>query len=1477
MAFTPMKITKKLSILQALSGFWSVPNIQLEKMFRCDLSDRSNMFKFWQTLITLATTSGVIFSGNSVIAQIVPDGTLGTEGSVVTPNIDIKGTPSDRIDGGAVRGTNLFHSFQEFNIGKGRGAYFNNPTGVDNIFSRVTGSNASNIYGKLGVLGNANLFLLNPNGILFGPDASLDLTGSFLGSTANSFNFGNGIEFSATNPTSAPLLSVSVPLGVQFNQQQPSPIVNSGNLEVSTGQNLNLLGGTVASTGNLLAPGGQITVAAVPGGSVVNLTATGQLQNIDTSLPVEAGNSAALAEFLTSSNAQFHPGLFVNSNGQVELSGSGLSVGDGDVVAKNVTAQTATLTAYDNLTLIESLIGTNGDLNLLAGDTVRVRDSVTKGFVTQAGGNLTIQGNKGIDILALNHSQTPFVSAGNLSLVSDGIISGDAHFFSGGSFSILNLAGGGGNFVSLYDPIIRSNEDVTIGTYTGASLMIESRGNIRTSAITINRPDTFLTSSDVGEPDFSTLTSGRALILRAGTDTFSGGISIPTPDFVGDVPQASVNYPTRSSAGNLTIDGNITSDFGGPLTVILEANGDIGSISTSDINSTVFSGDGGNISITANGDIATGSLTSFIDRNGQGNAGDIQITSNTGNITIGGSINSESSNGVAGDVTLTAAGDIRPGDIKASSNSSSGDQNNFNTIILNSLEGSVFLNGANLSTTNTGSDYAGIIDINGKDIQIISSKINNQGVDGLVFIGINDQNQVTADNVTIRNSDINTTRNIASNLPPTPKEGIQINSLGGIEIDNSTLTATTNSSAPPGSITLDATGSVDITNSSIRNIVSNNATVQPVDDTPTITLKGSSITVTNSELDASTSGEGDAGNLIINARDQVIFDNANAFATVEETGIGQGGYIDINTETGSLFVRNGAQLQALTQGRGNAGNVTINARDVSLDSSNVTPERNGTSVFTKVEGDFQTQGGQERQGGDITITTGSLSVTGGAQLIANTEGRGNAGNVTINADNVSFIGTSSNGQFPSAAFVRVNDNAVGNARNINITTGSLSVTDGAQLFAETLGQGNAGFIQINASNTVNISGSNQFTGQPSGLFTSTNRDSTGAGGNITVGNITRPNLFRISNGAVLFASTSNNQKAGDITINANRFEAIKGGQLIAETTSPGAAGTITVNADRRMTVSGSDTTFTDRRSRLGNRRVENIETNSEVFSGLFVNSETITPRAGDIRVSSPIVFLDDRGRLTADSSGGNGGDITLKDGTLLLLRRNSLISTNAGRLRPGNGGNIFIDYPDGFIIAGFNRNNDIKANAFGGSGGKVTINALGVVNMEALSRDDLVRRLRTDNPDQLDSDGLATNDITAISQLNPDLSGAVVVNAPNVDPTRGTIQLPEDLGDSSRLIAQSCRVGVQGAASSFVLTGRGGLPPNPGSALSTDTFLGSAANADYGENATPTTSVAPREAQGIKIGPRGEIILTARPSTLTPYTLWQTSAGCNGQ
>ena len=215
----------------------------------------------WQSglLLSLVTSMATPIASFAQ-SNIVPDSTLGAENSTVIQNFG--GQPVEAIAGGAQRGQNLFHSFREFNVSQGRGAYFLSPNAaIQNILARVTGGNPSEILGTLGTLGasSPNLFLINPNGIIFGQEARLDVRGSFVATTAPSLAFPDGSQFSATNPQAAPLLTVNLTPGLQYGRGQ-APITHAGNLTVGAGQSLTLIGSTVTNTGNLTAPGGRVEV-----------------------------------------------------------------------------------------------------------------------------------------------------------------------------------------------------------------------------------------------------------------------------------------------------------------------------------------------------------------------------------------------------------------------------------------------------------------------------------------------------------------------------------------------------------------------------------------------------------------------------------------------------------------------------------------------------------------------------------------------------------------------------------------------------------------------------------------------------------------------------------------------------------------------------------------------------------------------------------------------------------------------------------------------------------------------------------------------------------------------------------------------------------------------------------------------------------------------------------------------------------------
>ena len=282
-------------------------------------------------LLVVFPLLGVI-SSKSVQAQtsIVPaaDGT----GTDVVQN-------SNRFDisGGQKSGGNLFHSFEKFGLNSNQIANFLSQPGIENILGRVVGGDASIINGLIQVTnGKSNLFLMNPAGIVFGAGSSLNVPASFTATTATSIGIGSH-WFNALGDNNYTALTGN-PNAFAFAVSQPGAIINAGNLSVTQGKNLTLLGGIVVSTGQLKAPGGNITVAAVPGESVVRITQQGLLLGLEiqplAKADTQPGNWTlpipTLPQLLTGGGAGNATELTLNSNGQVILTGSGIQInGDG--------------------------------------------------------------------------------------------------------------------------------------------------------------------------------------------------------------------------------------------------------------------------------------------------------------------------------------------------------------------------------------------------------------------------------------------------------------------------------------------------------------------------------------------------------------------------------------------------------------------------------------------------------------------------------------------------------------------------------------------------------------------------------------------------------------------------------------------------------------------------------------------------------------------------------------------------------------------------------------------------------------------------------------------------------------------------------------------------------------------------------------------------------------------------------------------
>lgn len=346
---------------------------------------------YWRLgLVSLVTVGGaIIFSGRYAWSQVTSDNTLGAESAQVTST-----NPGNfQIDGGAMRGTNLFHSFSQFSVPTGSLVFFNNALNIQNIMSRVTASSVSSIDGLIRANGTANLFLINPNGIVFGPNASLNVGGSFLASTASSINFADGDQFSATAPQTTSLLTISVPFGLQFGSNAGSILVQgirtttdlidtTAGLRVQPDQTLALVGGEVALDGGTLkTAGGRIELGSVASPSLISLTPIGKGWALDYASVSTFGNI-----HLAGTAAVDASGV---GSGDIQVYGRQLTLTDGSGIESSTLGSESGGTLAVTASEAVELIGRSADGLFVSSISARVGPRARG-----TGGNLTIETKK---------------------------------------------------------------------------------------------------------------------------------------------------------------------------------------------------------------------------------------------------------------------------------------------------------------------------------------------------------------------------------------------------------------------------------------------------------------------------------------------------------------------------------------------------------------------------------------------------------------------------------------------------------------------------------------------------------------------------------------------------------------------------------------------------------------------------------------------------------------------------------------------------------------------------------------------------------------------------------------------------------------------------------------------------------------------------------------------------------------------------
>lgn len=530
-----------------------------------------------------------LFPNHPLQAQIVPDNTLPIN-SLVTPNGN-----TSTIDGGTTAGSNLFHSFSQFSLPTGSEAFFNNALDIQNIISRVTGSSISNIDGSIRANGTANLFLFNPNGIVFGPNASLNIGGSFLGTTASSINFADGSKFNATSPQPQPLLTVTVPVGLGFGTNPgaiqvqgtghsltvANPLFfpinktsSSSGLRVNLGNTLALVGGDIVLEGaTLTAEGGRIELGSVGSGQVsLNPTPQGwtldykgmpSFQNIHLSqrAAVDASGLGGGSIQLQGANVTLTDGSVILIQNQGIKPAGSISVNASESLQVSGTSPDTSITS----SLVNETVG-NGNGGNIAVSTQRlvVQDGGsirTTTFGTEKGGNITLNALESLRVIGaspiMNSILFSFIVAGN----STGISGNTGNItISTGYFVALD-----GGFVSTGTSSIGKGGDLTVNATKSVELIGVNPNNLTPSS---------LGASTIGSGNAGNLTiNTQRLVLRdggrvdasTGAQGNAGSVSVNATEFVevsGTVP-GSVNPSLIISSANI-VDEPLRLIFGLP-------------------------------------------------------------------------------------------------------------------------------------------------------------------------------------------------------------------------------------------------------------------------------------------------------------------------------------------------------------------------------------------------------------------------------------------------------------------------------------------------------------------------------------------------------------------------------------------------------------------------------------------------------------------------------------------------------------------------------------------------------------------------------------------------------------------------------------------------------------------------------------------------------------------------------------------------
>jgi filamentous hemagglutinin family protein len=1246
--------------------------------------------------------------------HITVDGRLSPAQTLVGPNYWIGANLGKQM------GNNLFHSFSKFGLATNETTTFTGPSTVNNIIGRVTGSSMSSIDGKIqSNIAGANLYLINPNGIVFGPNATVNVSGSFHASSADYIKMSDGSRFQATNPSGS-TLSFAPPTAFGFLNATPGQItVNGGPLvnrlpqtkiAVGSGRTLDLIGGPVTIDGGvngqvLSAPSGTIRVTSVAGpGEVPAAKSTGSKPTVASYGSVNITNNSKLdvtdggSVFIRAGRLTIDGGSEINGDNSGSNAGGRLVLrADGKITISGgatVHADTLRLGKADDISV------KSGSLSM-SSSTAEIRSTTTGpgdggDISAKIAGALSIDGGAGIRTKSQGSTGNPgkiTINASSLSLTNSAEISNlnsesaksGSVFVNTGTLSIENSGK------------ISSN---TSGSGTGGDISVNA------TTATIRDVDSEISAGTSGRGDAGTVQvsvlGNLSIVGPPSNSTFS-------PDIIHFIGIGTVANPgSTGNAGNVFVSAGI-----------LSIAGLVGEVSSSALNS----GAAGKVSVDVAGPLSiagprgsfpTGIVAAAF-QGGTGNAGDVAVRAGSLSIADEGEISATSAGiGVGGSVMVMTPGPLlltSGAQIAASALATQSGQGGSVTVDAGSL---TVRGGAQIASTTAGLGKGGDVGVK------IAGNVNLSGT--------------AADGSASGISAAALPRSVGDAGQVVLRAGGAIALSGGAEVGSSTAGA-----GKGGTVQVVAEGALTLSDSGSAIVASATSTARG--DAGSVGVMARQITIAGgAEIASSTAGPGKGGDVSVTVANGVTLSGAgptgaSRITTSAELGSsGDAGQVALQAG-GPIALSGGAEVASSTAGFGNGGSVTVTTPvALLLDGMGVggtriaasadQGSRGGAGLLTVNAGSLTVQGGAQiasstagpGKGGDVSvmvandvsllgagpagvsgITTsaepgsrgdagqvalqagGAIALSGGAEVASSTAGFGNGGSVAVTTPAALLLDGMGVGGTRIAA--SADQGSRGGAGSLTVNVGSLTVQGGAQIASSTAGPGKGGDVSVMVANGVSLLGAG-----PAGVSRITTSAEPGSGGDAGQVVLTAGGAIALSGGAEVASSTDGAGKGGTVQVTAHGplslSDPFSGIVALATKTASGDAGSVMAQAPQITIASGAQIASTTEGTGIGGS-VDVTTPGALVLDGAGVANTQIAASA-------------------IGTASGPGGPVTVNAGSLTIRGGAQIASSTAG---PGKGGDVSVNVASDIALA--DPGSQITAQSTGsGDAGSINLSAV---------------------------------------------------------------------------------------------------------------------------------------------------------------------------